>query len=153
MNYEMRGEGDDMRIAIVEDEQALALELHALLQKLGSHADLYSSGEQFLFAWEEQPYELVFLDIQMQGLNGLETARRLRKKDTHAYLVFLTNDPSFVFEGYEVDASFWISWKHQKRICYGPSMESCASCMRRIFIIWRVMHIMYAVITVRESFA
>ena len=43
MNYEMRGEGDDMRIAIVEDEQALALELHALLQKMGNHADLYSS--------------------------------------------------------------------------------------------------------------
>lgn len=88
MNYEMRGEGDDMRIAIVEDEQALALELHALLQKMGNHADLYSSGEQFLFAWEEQPYDLVFLDIQMQGLNGLETARRLRKKIRTLILYF-----------------------------------------------------------------
>ena len=118
MNYEMRGEGDDMRIAIVEDEQALALELHALLQKMGNHADLYSSGEQFLFAWEEQPYDLVFLDIQMQGLNGLETARRLRKKDTHAYLVFLTNDPSFVFEGYEVDAvRYWLKPVQEDKLC------------------------------------
>ena len=45
-----------MRIAIVEDEQDLALELHALLQKLGSHSiALFPGGEQFLFAWEEQP--------------------------------------------------------------------------------------------------
>lgn len=43
-----------MRIAIVEDEQDLALELHALLQKLGSHSiALFPGGEQFLFAWEE----------------------------------------------------------------------------------------------------
>ena len=89
-----------MRIAIVEDEQDLALELHALLQKLGSHSiALFPGGEQFLFAWEEQPYDLVFLDIQMKGMNGLKIARKVREKDAHAYLVFLTNDPSFVFEG------------------------------------------------------
>ena len=62
-----------MRIAIVEDEQDLALELHALLQKLGSHSiALFPGGEQFLFAWEEQPYDLVFLDIFMEGMNGMD---------------------------------------------------------------------------------
>ena len=62
-----------MRIAIVEDESALAEELHALLQKLGTYIiNLFSSGEQFLFAWDEQPYDLVLLDIQMKGMNGLE---------------------------------------------------------------------------------
>lgn len=64
------------------------------LQKLGTYViDLFSSGEQFLFAWDEQPYDLVLLDIQMKGMNGLETARKLREKDTHVHLVFLTNDP------------------------------------------------------------
>lgn len=54
----------------------------------------------------------------MQGLNGLETARRLRKKDTHAYLVFLTNDPSFVFEGYEVDAvRYWLKPVQEDKLC------------------------------------
>lgn len=38
-----------------------------------------------------------------EGMNGLKIARKV-VRDAHAYLVFLTNDPSFVFEGYEVNA-------------------------------------------------
>lgn len=108
-----------MRIAIVEDEKDLALELHALLQKLGSHSiDMCPGGEQFLFAWEEQPYDLVFLDIQMKGMNGLKIARKVREKDAHAYLVFLTNDPSFVFEGYEVNAvRYWLKPVQEEKLC------------------------------------
>lgn len=125
-----------MRIAIVEDEQDLALELHALLQKQGSHSiDLFPGGEQFLFAWDEQPYDLVFLDIQMKGINGLTTARKLREKDAHAYLVFLTNDPSFVFEGYEVDAvRYWLKPVQEEKL--RQLLEQLVS--PRPYLVWSI---------------
>ena len=42
----------------------------------------------------------------------------MREKDAHAYLVFLTNDPSFVFEGYEVNAvRYWLKPVQEEKLC------------------------------------
>ena len=99
-----------MDIAVVEDEVSLADELRELLIKLREpQVSIYESGEQFLFEYDSHPFDIVFMDIQMKRLNGLDTARELRRKDPHIAIVFLTNDPSFVFEGYEVDAvRYWL---------------------------------------------
>ena len=49
-------------------------------------------------------YDLIFLDIQMPGLNGMEAATALRKKDSSVLLVFVTNMAQYAVQGYEVDA-------------------------------------------------
>lgn len=99
-----------MRIAIVEDERVLAQDVKEMLKEACTcDICLYTSGEQFLFELEENAYDLIFMDIQMPGINGLQTAQKLREVDRHVPLVFLTNDPSFVFDGYEVDAvRYWL---------------------------------------------
>ena len=99
-----------MKIAIVEDEAALANELKQQLQRLAEYEIIqYESGEQFLFDCAFSSFDLVFMDIQMKQMNGLETAKALRQSDPHVAIVFLTNDPGFVFEGYEVDAiRYWL---------------------------------------------
>ena len=50
--------------------------------------DVYDSGKRLLDS--KVKYDLVFLDIVMEGLNGIETARRLRERDMGCLIVFLT---------------------------------------------------------------
>ena len=48
--------------------------------------------------------DLVFLDIEMEGTNGMDTARALREADQSLQLVFVTGYSDYVFDGYEVGA-------------------------------------------------
>ena len=48
--------------------------------------------------------DLVFMDIDMKGLNGLDTARELRRMDANVVLIFITNLSQFAIHGYEVEA-------------------------------------------------
>ena len=56
----------------------------------------YTSGKDLLEAMEDIPFDLIFLDIQMEGMDGEETARQIRKRDDSLVLVFVTGkvDPS-----------------------------------------------------------
>lgn len=68
---------------------------------------LFSSGEELLEAYPDNT-DAVFLDIEMAGLNGMETARRLRRFDPDVPLLFVTNMVQFALEGYEVNAADFI---------------------------------------------
>lgn len=68
---------------------------------------LFASGEALLEAYPEG-LDAVFLDIEMAGLNGMETARRLRRFDPEVPLLFVTNMVQFALEGYEVNAADFI---------------------------------------------
>lgn len=70
----------------------------------------YSSGE-VLVADAEEGYlegELLFLDIYMDQLNGMETARKLRALSCNIPIIFLTASPDFAVESYEVQASGYL---------------------------------------------
>ena len=63
---------------------------------------VYSDGLDFIRSTEN--HDIVFLDIQMKTLDGLETARFLRKIGKESILIFVTNMAQFAIKGYEVDA-------------------------------------------------
>ena len=70
----------------------------------------YDSGEG-LIADVEEGYldmELLFLDIYMKKLNGMETARKLREISCNIPIVFLTASPDYAIESYEVQASGYL---------------------------------------------
>ena len=103
---------DAVRIAVVDDVQGEQEKLCNLLlgyaARKGCRWEInrFSSGEAFLADTErEHRYNLVFLDILMNGIDGLETAKRLRKKDPQALIVFVTTEADYAVEGYEVEAA------------------------------------------------
>lgn len=101
-----------MRIAIVDDsredratlEELVALEARA--RSWAYAAEAYPSGEAFLAA--EGTFDLVFLDVVMGGIDGLETARRYRDMGGRGQLVFVTVESDFAVEGYEVEAAAFL---------------------------------------------
>ena len=66
----------------------------------------FSSGETLLGWFEHHAGELeiIFLDMELHALDGMETARRLRSADAGLQLVFVTGYPEYVFDGYRVGA-------------------------------------------------
>lgn len=98
-----------VRIAIVEDSENERAKIRECLsdyeRNSGVIFDLqeFSNGLDFLESYTPE-YDLVFMDIEMPGLNGMETAKELRKIDFSVLLIFITNLAQYAISGYEVDA-------------------------------------------------
>ena len=83
-----------LRTAIVEDRKPDAERLEQLLKKAFENENIscscFASGDEFLRAGWREGYQVVFLDICMEGTNGIETAQRLRAADPDLLIVFVT---------------------------------------------------------------
>ncbi len=68
------------------------------------HVDKFSSGDDFVATGERmQDYDMLFLDLSMSGLSGLETASWLRRQCRNTYLVFVTAYMDFALDGYQYE--------------------------------------------------
>lgn len=96
------------RILIVEDTPAEADALHAHLDRYAAEKGLdftvtvLSSAMEFVST--SHPADLIFMDIDLPGINGMEAARILRERDGETPLVFVTNLAQYAVSGYQVDA-------------------------------------------------
>lgn len=115
MEYSGKSEqwGEIMRIAIVEDEQAYADSLQQYLKRYGQEysqkldVTRYENGAVFLRDFRGQ-FDIILLDISMPVMDGMETARQIRKTDSNVVLLFVTNLSQYAIRGYEVDAMDYI---------------------------------------------
>ncbi len=93
-----------IRIAVVDDETAFAQSLKTRIaafltqQQIPAEVTVFTSGSALLESCADTQYDLIFLDIDIPDVTGLDIARMLRMKDTPAELIFITNYDNLVYD-------------------------------------------------------
>lgn len=98
-------------IAICDDEEYFCKKERDLIEKYlaqrecEAEIDLFASGEELLQNQKQMfKYDIIFLDVSMEKLNGMETAKRIRQMTKDVYIVFVTAFINYALDGYKVDA-------------------------------------------------
>lgn len=103
-----------MRIAIVDDLAEDAAFIKRLLCSFANEENLsfdiscFISGETFLADLERHSFDVVFMDIFMDGMSGVEAARILRQNDKRCVLIFLTTSTEHMPEAFSCHAFDYI---------------------------------------------
>lgn len=103
-----------MRIAICEDvvqqqeHLTVAIKDWAGVRKVNVDILCYNSAEEFMFAWPDIFFDLIFLDIQMKNIDGIELAETIRKTDANMLIVFVTSFKEYVLRGYDINALHYL---------------------------------------------
>jgi two-component system nitrogen regulation response regulator NtrX len=78
------------RLLVVDDEQGIRAALTQLLEYEGFEVRAAASGAEALTAYDQWKPQLVFLDVKMAGMDGLETLKRIRDRDPSAVVVMIS---------------------------------------------------------------
>lgn len=95
-----------VRIGICDDEQNMSDTIRAMVSSFFRNKNIeviilqFSCGEELL-RYDKQ-IDILFLDIQMKGIDGMETARKLRRRKFKGFLIFITVLREMVFQSFEV---------------------------------------------------
>jgi DNA-binding LytR/AlgR family response regulator len=102
-------------VAICEDEDVYRDDQESICRKvleklnLEYHISVFSSGTGF---WDVfltgKRYDLILLDIVMDDTNGMELAQKIREHDADVAIVFITSNPGFALQGYDVNALHYL---------------------------------------------
>lgn len=101
-------------IAICDDEKYFLSEEKEIIIKYMKkrdcpcRIDTYDSGTAFIDSGKDVEYDIIFLDVSMEKIDGMELAKRIREYDDHVYIVFATAFIDYSLEGYKVDAIRYI---------------------------------------------
>ncbi len=103
-----------IRIAICDDSAAFSQQTKFMIDHWDESAahditvELFEDGDALLSAHTKKHFDIVFLDIIMPLISGMEVARELREKDKSVRIVFLTSSKEFAVESYAVKASNYL---------------------------------------------
>ena len=103
-----------LQLAVCDDERVFRSDLRKILGTelelcgIDYHISEFTSGEELIAGLKKADCQILFLDIEMKGIDGVEAARRLRETKRQMEIVFVTSYADFVFQGYEVRALNYI---------------------------------------------
>lgn len=100
-----------LRIAICDDEKYFRKRMEQIVSEYMNIRNYdyaikcFESGESFLESGSQSfEYDIVFLDVNMKEMDGIETARAIRKLSPDIYIIFVTAYITYALEGYKVSA-------------------------------------------------
>jgi DNA-binding LytR/AlgR family response regulator len=103
-----------MRFAICEDDIDMQLRLSdaiidwAKSKRIQVDVLRYASAEAFMMIWPDLSFDIIFMDIKMRGMSGIELAEYIRKTDKNMLIVFVTSFSQYVLKGYDVNALHYL---------------------------------------------
>jgi DNA-binding LytR/AlgR family response regulator len=105
-----------IRIAICDDEIMMTSKIEAMLIQLSESngieldIDVFFDGETLEKSIrQEQRFDLIYLDIEMKAVDGIEAAKNIRKMDRNVIIIYISNYESYLKELFEVEAFRFIS--------------------------------------------
>jgi len=103
------------RFAVCDDDGQYAEYIAQLAVRWGSltgnpvETECFPSAEAFLFRYEERrDFDVLLLDVEMAGMDGVELAKTVRQADDDVQIVFITGYTDYIAEGYEVAALHYL---------------------------------------------
>lgn len=104
-----------LNIAVCDDEaveiEYLSFLTHQWAEETGLAVRVsgFGSAEAFLFDYEEnKKTDILLLDIQMKGMDGISLAEKIRETDENIQIVFITGFPDYISKGYDVSALHYL---------------------------------------------
>ena len=97
-----------LKIAVCDDEPTFAAQISEKIKKYMPECTIQSflSGEDLLL--QEKAFDIYFLDIQMEKINGIEIAKKLRELDEESVNVYITGAKEYVFQAFDVAALHYL---------------------------------------------
>lgn len=98
-----------MRIAICDDEKSMQnileklLDEYSRMRNIDVSIDKFDNGHDLLRTLNEKEYEIVFMDYQMQVIDGMETSRLIRNNNNECIIIFVSAYPEVAVDSYEVN--------------------------------------------------
>ena len=102
-----------IRIAIVEDEEVYSRQLEEYLNTFMRESGetisyrVFRNGEQLLFDYQPD-YDILLMDVEMPGMDGITAARKVREQDQEVIILFITNMAQYALQGYTVQARSYL---------------------------------------------
>ena len=102
-----------IRLAIVEDEDLYANQLIEFVNRFKQESNevfnivRFRDGDEIVERYKAT-YDIIFMDIQMQFMDGMAAAKRIRELDSEVIIMFITNMTNYAIMGYEVGALDYI---------------------------------------------
>lgn len=103
-----------MKIAIVDDEPDCLNHMKKICDDFGSRflcpieTVAFRNGESFLTAFRAETFSIVFMDIYLEGIDGIAAALKMRNTDSSCLLIFLTSSMEFMPEAFSCHAFEYI---------------------------------------------
>ena len=98
-----------IRVAICEDDlfyiekEKMLIESYLHKYEIRSEIVTFTSSEDLIKTYANR-FDIIFLDIELDGMSGIEAAKWLRDKGTKSHIVFISAYTEYLSEGYKVEA-------------------------------------------------
>lgn len=114
MENEHEGCGNMTRIAICEDDEMERTVLQELVKAWAEANDVevfvssFASGEELIWSFSDRRYDILFLDILLEELDGIQTGQQIRSMDAKTDIIYCTAMTDFALDAYEVHAKGYL---------------------------------------------
>jgi len=97
-----------LQIAVCDDEKIITQRIEDMIRKILPECNIskYLSGNDLLES--RSKFDIILLDIRMENMNGMETAREIRRHEEDTVIIFITGIKEYVFEAFDVSAFHYL---------------------------------------------